>query len=121
MRTVKEARLRTAHHLKQLDPVLAQYAYYLVSIAWAVGVPLAITSSRRSEAEQRQLVDAGLSRTMQSAHLKGLAFDVDVLGISRDAVPRWFWHELGEIGEGVGLVWGGRWRSIKDYGHFEHP
>lgn len=29
--------------------------------------------------------------------------------------------KLGEIGEQLGLVWGGRWHSIKDYPHFELP
>ena len=29
--------------------------------------------------------------------------------------------QLGEIGESLGLSWGGRWHSIKDYPHFELP
>ena len=29
--------------------------------------------------------------------------------------------QLGAMGESLGLVWGGRWKSIHDYPHFELP
>ena len=28
------------------------------------------------------------------------------------------WHRIGEIGESLGLRWGGRWKQ-RDMGHFE--
>jgi len=31
------------------------------------------------------------------------------------------YFQMGAYGESVGLVWGGRWKSIKDYDHFELP
>jgi len=30
------------------------------------------------------------------------------------------WQTLGELGEGVGMKWGGRWQN-KDMGHFQAP
>ncbi len=27
---------------------------------------------------------------------------------------------MGEVAESVGLTWGGRWKSIQDYGHTEY-
>lgn len=69
--------------------------------------------------EQRVLVNRGLSRTLRSKHLEGRAFDVDVLGMNRDAVPRWWFAALGQYGESLGLKWGGRWQTIYDPGHFE--
>ncbi|MES2941883.1 MAG: M15 family metallopeptidase [Pseudomonadota bacterium] len=30
------------------------------------------------------------------------------------------WQRIGEIGEGVGLEWGGHWQSFKDYPHFQY-
>lgn len=32
-----------------------------------------------------------------------------------------FYEKAGEIGESLDLIWGGRWRSIKDASHFEIP
>jgi uncharacterized protein YcbK (DUF882 family) len=104
--------------LAQLEPRTRDLAIQLVNAARDVGVPLIITSSRRSVEEQRRLVEAGRSRTMNSAHLRGEAFDVDVMGLRRDDIPRWWFSALGAYGESLGLVWGGRW-SFYDPGHFE--
>lgn len=119
MRTVQEAYLRSAQLAQHLEPVTAELAYYLLYEAWIAGVPLAITSGLRNEAEQGELVREGRSRTMRSKHLVGRAFDVDVLGIGRDQVPRWWWEEVGQVAERLGLQWGGRWGW--DFGHFETP
>jgi len=29
------------------------------------------------------------------------------------------WQRIGEIGESLGMKWGGRFKKVKDYGHFE--
>jgi peptidoglycan L-alanyl-D-glutamate endopeptidase CwlK len=80
------------------------------------------------EPQNRRIV----TRVLTSAHLFGLAFDVAVL--ARNAAgalaPTWDlkadvnhneipdYEELGELGESVGLAWGGRFK-FRDYGHFE--
>jgi len=56
---------------------------------------------------------------MSSLHVQGRAFDVDVFRVSRSSIPRWWFEQLGAFGEGLGLTWGGRWRSFYDPGHFE--
>jgi peptidoglycan L-alanyl-D-glutamate endopeptidase CwlK len=109
----------TLEHLPQLTPETRNRAVQLLNAARQVGVPLVITSSRRSPEEQRRLVQAGLSKTLNSAHLRGEAFDVDVMGMRRDDIPRWWFEALGTYGEAIGLLWGGRWRTIYDPGHFE--
>ena len=109
----------TLSHLYQLTPETAALAVELVTAARLAGLPLIITSSRRSPEQQAQLVAAGRSRTMQSPHLRGDAFDVDLAGLQRDRVPHWVWDALGPYGEALGLVWGGRWRGLWDPGHFE--
>jgi hypothetical protein len=109
----------TPRHLAQLSPVVQPRALALVNAARQAGIRLVITSSRRTAAEQARLVAAGRSRRPDSLHLTGRAFDVDVLGIGRDRVPRDFWAWLGPIGERLGLRWGGRWQSPYDPGHFE--
>lgn len=110
----------TNGHLGRLDPRIQEQAFWLITVARLSGVPLWISSSTRSVREQRALVDAGRSKSLLSQHLKGLAFDVDVLGFSRDQVPLWLWHELGQVAEQyLGLRWGGRWTGLRDFGHFE--
>jgi hypothetical protein len=95
----------THTHLAQLDPRTRILATYLVIAARDAGVPLIITSSRRSQWEQIKLVMAGRSRTLNSRHLTGKAFDVDVAGWDRNAVPRVFWDTLGPYAEKLGLKW----------------
>ena len=109
----------TIRHLQSLEPQVASAAFSLVSHVRNHGVPLWISSSVRSPAEQERLVRSGNSRTMRSRHLTGQAFDVDVLGFGRDQVPVWWWYQLGTLGEQLGLRWGGRWTGLRDYGHFE--
>lgn len=112
----------TSRVLRGLTPATRERAAIMVNALRELGIPAAITSGRRSLAQQRTLVNRGLSRTLDSAHLRGEAFDLDVLGIDRSAIPMQFWAILGPWAEQqLGLRWGGRWRSIWDPGHFELP
>jgi len=111
---------RTWELLLTLDRTVQQRALDFINAArdW-YELPAVITSALRSADEQRVLVAQGRSTTMRSAHLQGRAFDVDMYGWSRDAVPEWVWSELGPLGERFGFRWGGRWTSFVDVGHFE--
>jgi len=111
----------TIGHLRQLAPVAQHAAIHMVELVRQAGIPLTITSSRRTATEQRALVRAGTSLTLQSRHLGGNAFDVDVHGFARDQIPIWWFYQLGSLGEQLGLRWGGRWTGFRDYGHFEDP
>jgi len=111
----------TLAHIGRLSPDIQLAAWYLVYIVRTAGIPLQITSSVRTDAQQAALVGAGLSGTYRSKHLIGQAFDVDVHGYGRDDVPLWFWEQLGYLGEYLGFRWGGRFSTLKDYGHFENP
>jgi len=56
----------------------------------------------------------------QSAHCFGLAADIAVIqdkAWARDDHPGW--RTLGELAEGLGLAWGGRWRRPVDCAHVE--
>lgn len=108
-------------HLANLSPDIQLAAWYLLYIVRSAGVPLQITSSTRSRAEQARLVAEGRSDTLRSKHLYGQAFDVDIHGWDRDDIPLWWWEELGWLGEYLGFRWGGRWKSPRDFGHFENP
>ena len=108
----------TLSHINNLHPELAARALLLINALRDIGVPAYISSSTRTRTEQKRLVSQGRSKTTESKHLIGRAFDFDVLGWSRDALPKDWLMGVGQYAEGLGLKWGGRWKFY-DGGHFE--
>ncbi len=90
-------------------------------------VYFAVVETRRSYERQRELFDAGKSRTMQSKHLVGKAVDVaPVVLYSGGRVQELTWEKehpswsvLGELAEKWGVTWGGRWKNFPDFPHLE--
>jgi len=112
----------TPASIETLDPQIRGAAIALVNAAREAGWPVFIQSSgaRRRIDEQQRLVQSGRSLTTRSKHLDGLAFDIDVFGLSRDQVPENFWRAIGPAAETyLGLRWGGRFQNLYDPGHFE--
>jgi peptidoglycan L-alanyl-D-glutamate endopeptidase CwlK len=96
-----------------------------VARAIEAGIPVRVTSTRRSVEEQRKLYAQGRTEpgpivtwTLNSAHIDGRAFDVTVEGAPEYDDDPEAWDLLGELGEGMGLAWGG---TYGDFGHFELP
>ncbi len=99
--------------------------------AVALRTPIVILSWKRTEDEQRLLVNRGASKTMNSKHLDGLAIDIAFLeDIEDDGKINWIpdkYKELGEYWESIGGRWGGRFGDNPatekvegwDSGHFE--
>lgn len=90
-------------------------------------VEFTITEGVRSKARQRQLFDAGASKTMNSRHLTGHA--VDVAAIVGGKV-RWDFPLYDRIAVsvkeaakylGIPITWGGDWTTLRDGPHFELP
>lgn len=88
-------------------------------------VDFGITEGLRTKERQRQLVQAGASRTMNSRHLTGHAVDV-VAYIGSEV--RWDWGLYPRIAKAfrqaaaelnVPIVWGGDWVKLRDGPHFE--
>ena len=88
-------------------------------------VPFIITEGIRTIERQKQLVAAGASKTMQSKHLVGKAFDV-AAKVGNEV--RWDWPLYDTIAKAVKeaakqlnvpIQWGGDWKSFKDGPHFE--
>lgn len=88
-------------------------------------VDFLVTEGLRTPERQRTLVQAGASRTLKSRHLTGHAVDVAALV---DGKVRWDWPLYRRIAEavkaaaveqGVAIVWGGDWPSLRDGPHFE--
>jgi peptidoglycan L-alanyl-D-glutamate endopeptidase CwlK len=92
--------------------------------------PILIYSTLRTFKEQEVLYAHGRTKPGQvvtnarpgeSFHNYGLAFDA--IPILESGKPDWENREkiriLGELGESIGLQWGGRWPTFKDYPHFQ--
>jgi len=60
---------------------------------------------------------------VKSNHQGGLA--MDVVPMDERGNPIWpdkldpQWRRIAEVGEGVGLIWGGRWEKFPDLPHWE--
>lgn len=83
-----------------------------------------ITEGQRTLVRQKQLVNDGISPTMDSNHLKGRAVDIAVM-IGNEADWDFHWYtqynkcvqkEANDLG--VSVQWGGDWTS-RDGPHFE--
>ncbi len=116
--------------LAELHPEVRWRAEKLIQAASAVPIPILIYFTLRTFQEQETLYELGRSKPGkvvtnakpgQSYHNYGLAFDfgpVDAQGAIK-------WDDLegftkvGELGEDLGLQWGGRWPKLKDYPHVQ--
>lgn len=113
----------SSRSLDDLHPSFRCLAVELLARATAEKLPIQIIETKRSIRQHKINVDNGTSWLSHklSRHCFGLA--VDVAPVRCLSLPDWGpdepeWEQLGLIGESIGLVWGGRWKS-KDKAHFE--
>lgn len=128
--------LRDSRDLADLHPTLRPLAEALVAQAAARGIRTVISCTYRPAALQdryyaqgrttpgRRITNARGGESPHNVTLGGrpasAAFDIyPVTGtaLAKADDPRW--TTLAEIGRGLGLVWGGDFRSIRDCPHFE--
>jgi peptidoglycan LD-endopeptidase CwlK len=123
---------RTAsdEYLSHLAPALAAKGRTLIQRCQEAGISIRVSQGLRTWVEQDALYALGRTapgairtnaRGGESFHNFGMAFDIVVLDWGRITWdPRHpSWRIAGEIGTGLGLLWGGNWKSIKDLPHFE--
>lgn len=107
----------------RLHPRLAGLAETIVTTAWKKGLKVMVFEGYRDGKRQNELYTKGTTRARagKSYHNFGLA--VDIVFLNEKGEPSWSpehnWQKLGEIGKSLGLTWGGDFKRIKDYGHFE--
>ena len=127
---------RKIEDLQPLLQVKARFWLNLCEQEWPGGdVDVLITNTLRTMAEQQALYDQGRNKPGKivtwakpgsSAHNYGLAFDFVPL---RNGKPVWgtkgadlaLWTRCGQLGEQLGLEWGGRWAKKPDMPHFQIP
>ena len=110
---------RSQQHLAEIHIDL----YEVVFLARLLSeVPFEITDGLRTIEEQRDYFNNGFSKTMRSKHLDGLAVDVVPIPVTWE--PEAFYPIAEAMKQAADIldtpiVWGGDWRTFKDYPHFE--
>jgi hypothetical protein len=112
--------------LDDLDPRFQPVAMVLLARLVEAGIHVLIVDTLRTPEEHAANIAAGVSWTIRSKHLDGLAIDIcpyETYALRGPDKLNWnpedpIWTRIGVIGERLGLRWGGRWRQ-KDLGHFE--
>ena len=122
---------------RSLDELLAPVAHRARAFLDACareGIRLLVTSTYRDFESQAALYAQGRTapgrrvtnaKPGQSWHNWRVAFDVVPLV---DGKPVWnttgadgrLWARIGEIGESCGLEWAGRWKSFREFAHFQY-
>ena len=120
--------------ISDLVPELQDKFHKFAGLMAETGIPFILTSTYRSQLEQDLLWAKGRTEpgpkvtwVKVSRHTGRTAFDIAIL---MDGKPVWDtkvnvnnnefedYLEAGQIGESIGLKWGGRWKT-RDLPHFE--
>jgi len=116
--------------IQTLQPPVQPIATAFLDRCAAAGIPCEVAQGARSFSEQQAIYDQGRTtpgsivtkaRPGDSYHQYGLAFDV--VPVAYKSLSDWnptgpHWAAIGQIGEALGLTWGGRWVT-PDKPHFE--
>lgn len=108
--------------------------YELLAKLTEAGIAVMIINTKRTDIEQVIAVTSGHSWVQHSKHQDGLAIDIcpyDMYYLHGPDKLKWdtndsVWWQIGKIGEGLGLRWGGRFKQNDvnkigiDPGHFEY-
>ncbi|MBO6100850.1 MAG: M15 family metallopeptidase [Spirochaetaceae bacterium] len=103
--------------LRELSTQMAYYACGRLPVADVKRFYAAAGLYDIGESEAKQIK----TKTLNSNHMGGKAVDFApvVNGKIWWNAPDFVWERMGEIGESLGLKWGGRWKDFKDCPHFE--
>jgi hypothetical protein len=120
---------RSEKNLATVVPQLQKLGRELLRRLAAEGLTFKVIQGRRTPEEQAALYAKGrttkgpkVTWTLKSRHLTGRAIDIALFQGKNVVWESKHYTRAGEIGEQLGLVWGGRWRGGKtDRPHFELP
>lgn len=119
---------RSEKTIATLHPQVQPYARALVLKAASAGITIKVISGLRTYEEQNALYEQGRSKSGKvvtnarggySNHNFGIAFDIGVWegGKYADESPKY--KAVGALSTGLGLEWGGNWKSIQDEPHYQ--
>lgn len=115
----------SAKSLAKLTEVHEHLALVFKEAIGASPYDFGITEGVRTRERQKELVEAGKSKTMNSRHLTGHAVDIAVY---KDGKISWDFDLYKEVADHIKsvalkqhtpIVWGGDWETFKDGVHFQ--
>jgi len=113
---------RSLLNLEGVHPTLVRLSHRALQIS---SVDFVVTEGLRTIERQRELVAIGASETLHSKHLTGRAIDVAAY-VGGSVTWEWKYYEAiakafkqAAREEGVEIVWGGDWTTLKDGPHFQ--
>ena len=117
--------------LNDLAPELKEVAIEFREQCAECGIDVLIYQTYRGEKEQNEAYSKGKSRLKYPNSKHNVMVDGKPAARAFDAVPTkgntLLWNDaakyakMGEIAEGLGLEWGGTWKSFIDKPHFQLP
>jgi peptidoglycan L-alanyl-D-glutamate endopeptidase CwlK len=119
---------RSESNIQTLLPAAQEKAREFMKAVQAAGVTIKIISGTRTFAEQDALYRQGRdlpgpkvtkARGGQSNHNFGVAWDVGIFKSGQYLGESPLYAQVGGIGKGLGLEWGGDWTSFPDEPHFQ--
>ncbi len=117
--------------MSELASYFEPLAQDLLDKCYLAGIQCRVIDTGRTPEEQVVKLETKVSWTSHSKHEpqlpegKSEAIDICPLAILAEHKVDWdsaspLWLQIGEIGEGIGLKWGGRWHLHPDPSHFEY-
>lgn len=118
--------------LKKVHPDLVRVVRRAAKLIKEKSFGFIITCGVRTLEEQKKLLKAGATRTLNSRHIPGkdgYSKAVD-FAVTLDGKIKWDWPLYDKLSkivkeaaklEGVNIEWGGDWKSFKDGPHFQLP
>jgi peptidoglycan L-alanyl-D-glutamate endopeptidase CwlK len=119
---------RTEANIQTLLPAAQRKAREFMNAVQGVGATVKIISGTRTFAEQDELFRQGRdlpgpkvtnARGGQSNHNFGVAWDIGIFQSGQYLGESPLYAQLGQIGKGLGLEWGGDWAHFRDEPHFQ--
>jgi hypothetical protein len=121
---------RSEKMISELNPQFQPQVRKLLLQGLAEGLRPEIVEAFRTQSRQDELYEkGGVTQTRKSMHTgtgqPGTALAVDIAQldpkgqITYNATPG-FWERMGEIGQSLGMTWGGSWKGFQDKPHFQY-
>ncbi len=114
--------------MSKLQPKVRLLAERLIEECEKMGLKIFVTRGLRSIAEQDKFYAMGrtepgkivtMAKGGDSFHNYGVAFDVRPSNFTDETDKMAQLQKAGEVGESLGLEWGGRWTEFIDPPHFQ--
>lgn len=113
---------RSVKNLAGLHPDLVKF---ITTLHDESHIDFEIIHGLRTQKQEDEYVAQGKSQTSHSRHIHGFAVDIAVLVLGEIDWNSANYVIIGDVAKcvsselGIPVVWGGGWKTLKDYGHFE--